>query len=718
MPDRTKAIRRMRLLRSTVALALICGVPSIGPSIGGFTKVHAAAPIADRLSGLPPRATLSFEPDLDTHQAHGSFVLHTPDYRVVIGPTSLQIGTASSPRGVRFSYLDANARARITPEGRSTAMVSYFQSRNPHLWKAGLPAYTRLLVSNLYPGIDLAYYISRSGLEYDLIVHPGADPHRIRLSTAGGRLGRQGALVWPVSGGTLALAAPTIYQQGAGHRVAGGYTLSTTGVVSFKTASYDPRHTLVIDPFLKVIGTSGYNSIGGTGTAITVDGAGNTYVTGTGSGQFPTTSGAALITLANQDVADSAIVVMKFNPAGKLLFSTYLGTVVGNGATDMSSAGIAVDGAGNVFVTGATDGADFPLVHPLFSYPPPNGSGGASYHAFVVKLNPTGSKILYSTYLGTALNSRGLGITVDKAGTAYVAGSTYADENPDDRQFPVTAHKRACPPGTDGFVAMLNPTGGKLLSASCIGATGTTRATAISLDSAHNVYVTGYTNIFPPQANLRIVSTQIGVNNIFVVKYDPTQTKVLYSAILGADGDSQGNAIAVDQAGDTYITGTTAAEHFPTTSGAFMPQQNAPNAAVTAAFALAITPAGTKLLYSTYLSGNTAVTGTGIVVDKHGNAFVAGTIARNLNMAVSADQVTFPLTKGAKYTKFNDNGDGFLTELNPRGTSILSSTLLGGLEPGGVALGSNGRPYLTGSSTRQDAQISEAKDTWFVVWAM
>jgi hypothetical protein len=391
---------------------------------------------------------------------------------------------------------------------------------------------------------------------------------------------------------------------------------------------------------------------------------------------------------------------------------------VGNGTTDMSSAGIAVDGAGNVYVTGTTDGTNFPLVHPLFSYPPPNGSGGAPYHAFVVKLNPTGSKILYSTFLGTELNSRGWGITVDKAGTAYVAGSTYADENPDDKQFPVTAGKRACPPGTDGFVALLNPTGGKLLSSACIGATGTTRALAIALDSARSIYVTGYTNIFPPKATLRLVSTQPGVNNIFVVKYDPTQTKVLYSAILGADGDSEGSAIAVDQAGDAYITGSTAAEQFPTTTGAFMRRQAAPTAAVTAAFALAINPAGNKLLYSTYLSGNTADAGTGITVDKQGDAFVAGSIARNLNMAVSADAVTFPLTKGAKYTKFNDNGDGFLTELNPHGTSILSSTLLGGLVPSGVALGPNGHAYLTGSVTQQDAKIAEAKDTWFAVWAM
>ena len=131
-----------------------------------------------------------------------------------------------------------------------------------------------------------------------------------------------------------------------------------------------------------------------------------------------------------------------------------------------------------------------------------------------------------------------------------------------------------------------------------------------------------------------------------------------------------------------------------------------------------IDPAGARLRYATYLSGNTDDAGTGIAVDAHGDAFVVGTIARNLNMAVSAGAVTFPVTKDALYTKFNINGDGFLTELNPGGTGVRSSTMLGGVVPGGVALGSNGHPALTGSVTRQDPQIAEAKDTWFVAWSL
>lgn len=620
---------------------------------------------------------------------------------------------------VRLSYLGTDPRARLAAEGRLPGTINAFLGRDPRRWPAGIHSYARLRVRDLYPGIDLLYYAGRYGLEYDLVVHPGADPLRIRIATAGDRPRlRGGELVWRIAGGTLALAAPTIYQREARTRLASGYCLTSGGVLSFSLARHDLRRTLIIDPYLKVIGTSGYNSIGGAGTAIAMDGAGNTYVTGTGSGQFPTTRGAAQTTLANQDVADSAIVVIKLDRAGKILFSTYLGTVPGNGTTGVSSAAIAVDGAGNVYVTGSTMGYNFPLVHPLISYPPPDGSSSPTYHAFVAKLDPAGSKLLYSTYLGGDMNSGGRGIAVDRAGTAYVVGSTAADENPDTKQFPVTPHNKACSPGTDGFVAMINPTGTKLLDAACIGATGSTHATAIALDQARNVYVTGYTNSYPPPERLRMVSDRPGVNNAFVVKYDQTMRTVLYAAFLGAGDDTQATAIAVDRAGGAYITGSTTAETFPTTSGTFMRQQGAPNAGARAAFVAALAPAGDRLRYATYLSGSTDDPGTGIAVDTHGYVFVTGTIARTINMIMSQNMVTFPITKGALHTTFDANGDGFLTELNRGGTGMRSSTLLGGIVPAGLALGPNGHPTLTGSITQQDPQIAEAKDTWFAVWSL
>jgi len=723
--EHMQAIRGLpRLVGAAALIRALCwgfspGSAAVGAA-GSSVEARAVPVMAARaVPGFQLQAPLSFEPILGAGRTGGSFLARASGYQALIGPTSLQIVAVIGSTRVRLSYLGANPGARLTAEGRLPGLVSYFRGRDPRRWQAGIRTYARLRVRDLYPGIDLLYYAGRHGLEYDLLVHPGADPRRIRIATAGATPRIQGAgLIWRTTGGTLTLAAPTLYQHGARTRPTGGYRLSAAGVLSIRVTSYDPRRTLVIDPYLKVIGTTGFNSIGGTGTAITVDAAGNTYVTGTGSGQFPTTRGAALTALANQDVANSAIVVMKFNPAGKMLFSTYLGAVLGNGTTGVSSAGIAVDSAGNVYITGSTDGTNFPLVHPLISYPPPDGSGTAAYHAFVAKLNPTGSKVLYSTYLGGDLNSSGSAITVDRAGAAYVVGSTAADQNPDTKQFLVAAHKTPCSPGTDGFIAMINPTGTKLLDAACIGATGATHATAIALDQARNIYVTGYTNAFPPNAPLRLVSQQLGVNNIFVVKYDQTQHKVFYAAFLGGGGDNQANAIAVNKAGDAYITGSTTAEDFPTTSGAFMRRQAAPNAGVKAAFALAINPPGDTLLYSTYLSGNTDDAGTGIAVNTHGNAFVTGTIARNLNMAVSAGQVTFPVTKGAMDTKFNVNGDGFLSELNPSGTGMLSSTLLKGLVPTALALGLHGHPTLTGSASQPDPQISAAMDTFFVVWSL
>ena len=710
-------ISRITRITGVVALAstlLVAGTGAAEPS-GAHAAPRSAAP-APILPGSRLREPLDFEPALGIGTTSNTFLVRASGYSALIGPASLQIMAGRTV--ARLGYLGTNPGALLTAEGRLPGTVSTFRGRDPRRWQAGTPTYARVRVRDLYPGIDLLYYAGRRGMEYDLVVHPGADPRRIRIATAGERPRLQGGeLVWHIGGGTIALAAPTIYQREGGTHLAGGYRLSSAGVLSFSLAGHDPRRTLVIDPYLKVIGTSGYNSIGGSGTAIAVDGAGNTYVTGTGSGQFPTTRGAAQTTLPNRNVADSAIVVIKLDRAGKILFSTYLGTVPGDGTTGVSNAAIAVDGAGDVYVTGTTTGYDFPLVHPLISYPPPDGGNAPIYHAFVAKLDPTGSRLLYSTYLGGGMNSGGRGIAVDQAGTAYVVGSTAADENPDTKQFPVTPHNRACSPGRDGFVAMINPTGSKLLDAFCIGATGATHATALAFDQAHNVYVTGYTNSYPPQERLRLVSEQAGVNNAFVVKYDQSLRKVLYAAFLGGSGDNQATAIAVDHAGVAYITGGTTAEDFPTTTGAFMRQQGAPTAGVGAAFVTAISPAGDRLRYSTYLSGNTGDAGTGIALGSHGDAFVTGTIARNLNMAVSAGQVTFPVTRGAMRSTFDAQGDGFLSELNPGGTGLRSSTLLG-VVPSGLALGPNGHPALTGSVIQQDPQIAEAKDTWLAVWSM
>ncbi len=226
MPDRMKTVIGMSLVRPAVALALLCG---IGSGTGGFTEAHAAAPIADRLIGSHPQAPLSFEPDLDTHQPPGSFLIHASGYSAVVGPTSL----SDRHRGWAEQRTALVSRRQSTGpyhsgKWRLPGLVSYFQSRDPDLRDAGLPAFNRLLVPNLYPGIDLVYYLSRQGLEYDLVVHPGADPHRIRMTTHGGRLDAQGSLVWKTAGGTFALAAPSIYQQAGRHRVSGGYSLSPT----------------------------------------------------------------------------------------------------------------------------------------------------------------------------------------------------------------------------------------------------------------------------------------------------------------------------------------------------------------------------------------------------------------------------------------------------------------------------------------------------------
>jgi hypothetical protein len=277
----------------------------------------------------------------------------------------------------------------------------------------------------VYPGIDVAFHGNQRSLEYDFNVSPGADPRRIVLGFSGARgirLDAQGSLVLRVGGAELRELAPVAYQLVGGrrHAVSSRFVLVGSGKVGISTGSYDRRLPLVIDPVLSYstyLGGSG----GDQGFGIAVDGQGNTYVTGNAQSS---NAGVVPFPTKNPIQADNAggsfidAFVTKLNPQGSaLVYSTYLG---GTGRDD--GMGIAVDGQGSAYVTGSTQSsgsppAGFPTQNPF----QPSMGGGLS-DAFLTKLNPQGSALVYSTYLGGTDNDFGAGVTVDAQGNANVTG--------------------------------------------------------------------------------------------------------------------------------------------------------------------------------------------------------------------------------------------------------------------------------------------------------
>ncbi|HEV8718084.1 MAG TPA: SBBP repeat-containing protein [Candidatus Binatia bacterium] len=369
-------------------------------------------------------------------------------------------------------------------------------------------------------------------------------------------------------------------------------------------------------------------------TAITVDASGNASVTGrTLSIDLPTIPGAFdrgcgtdgncngtcgdHCDLGNDRAFDAF--VAKLNATGSaLVYSTYLG-----GSRDEEGRGITVDTLGNAYVTGNSYSPDFPTVNPLqpaFGVCPPNCA-----NAFVTKLNATGSGLVYSTYFAVGqVNS----IAVDLSGNAYITGSTGSDDFPTVNPLQATRH------GLDAFITKVNASGSALLYSTYLGGSDREEGRGITVDSSGNVYVTGVTTS-PDFPTLNPVQPSFGGSyfDAFITKVNTAGSALVYSTYLGGSSQDEGNAIAVDLASNAYVTGVTYSDDFPTarplqpTRGSGICPSTGTASPCPDAFVIKLNTAGNTLLYSTYLGGSgssTSDTGSSIVVDAAGNAYVTG----------------------------------------------------------------------------------------------
>jgi hypothetical protein len=348
-----------------------------------------------------------------------------------------------------------------------------------------------------------------------------------------------------------------------------------------------------------------------------------------------------------------------------LIYSTFLG-----GSEVDAGYGIAVDSGGNAYVTGETHSANFSTMNPL---QPANGGGG---DVFIAKINPAGSALVYSTYLGGSGQEIGYGIAVDTAGSVYVTGGTSSTDFPT-----MSPLQPSFGGGEDGFVAKINPSGSALVYSTYLGGSGQEIGYGIAVDSTGNAYVSGYTTStdFPTMNPLQ-PSYGGGYYDAFVAKINPAGSAFVYSTYLGGSQQDVGSGIAVDSAGNAYVTGNTQSADFPTTPGAFQ-------TTCCGAFVTKLNPSGSALVYSTYLDNGG---GSSIAVDSEGNAYISGT----------TDSTNFPTTPGAFQTTFGGGSyDTFVSKLNPSGSALIYSTYLGGggYDLGyGIAVDSVGNAYVTG----------------------
>ena len=609
-----------------------------------------------------------------------------------------------APKGgvLRMKLRNANPVAKVTGVDELPGTSNYFIGNDPAKWRTRVPTYAKVKYEGIYSGINLIYYGNQRQLEYDFIVAPGADPHRIAFDVHGAkwiRRDQHGDLVLKMSGGEIRWHKPVVYQEkdGARQEIAARYAITTATRVGIELASYDPSLPLYIDPLIYSTFLGGTNYLDA-GSGIAVDSAGNAYVAGyTSVGNFPVTPGAFQTSFDSQN--EDAFVT-KISPDGStLVYSTFLG----NGTWNWSS-GIAVDSFGDAYVVGGTFSTDFPTTPGAFRTTCADVDNGQCVYwaVFVTEINPSGSALVYSTYLGdTGPVNQNFAIAVDSSGSAYVTGGTVLSD------FPVTtgAFQTACNSCSDvypyignAFVTKLNSSGSALIYSTYLGGSGGSDGSSIALDSADNAYVTGSAGPgFPttPGAFQTTCGNPGTCGNPFVTKINPSGSGLVYSTYLNPSAGYfgiSGNGIAVDSGGYAYVVGATNSPYFPTTPGAFQTIYVGSPCCTPNAFVTKFNPTGSALVYSTYLGGTGGAAGNSIVVDSRGDAYVTGSAGPG-----------FPI-KNWLQRPLGINSV-FVTKFNPTGSGLVYSTLLGGApstQPfvygNGIAVDGAGNTYVTGTT--------------------
>ena len=692
-------------IRSTVRILPLLIIAAIGlvpasPRATTNTDERLRVQVSEAYARLP----LSFEANRGQTDGRVEFLAHgaghtlfltrteavlvlTTQQRLtdVTGPSAQLASRESGPvtrTNLRMTFVGANPAPRMSGREELPGKANYFIGNDPAKWRTNVPTYAKVGYDGLYPGIDLVYYSTQRHLEYDFVIRPGADPTGIVLGFDGihrVEVDAQGELVLHTAAGAIRQRKPLIYQELRGRRieVPGGYVLKRGRQVGFEVAAYDRSRPLVIDPVLVYSTYLGGNAFD-KGFGIAIDALGNAYVTGqTRSTDFPATAGA--FQTAHRGAVSNAFVT-KLNATGSaVLYSTYLGG--SDGSADLGI-GIAVDPSGAAYVTGRAGSTDFPTTPGAFR----TTTDGGFADAFVTKLNPAGSGLVYSTYLGGSAFDIAFGIAVNTAGNAYVVGETESTD------FPATAgaFQTTSAAFAKGFVTKLNAAGSALVYSTYLGGSNTGETSSIAVDASGNAYVTGDTasTDFPITAGAFQTTAASLSFHAFVTKLNALGSNLVYSTYLGGTAQEFGVGIVVDALGQAYVTGVTNSTDFPTTPGAFQTVLSGNGDA----FVTKLNAAGSALVYSTYLGGTSVESGASIAVDAFGHAYVTGATA-------SSD---FPSTSGAFHnvlTAFASHA--FVTKLNLTGATLVYSTYLGGnsFEAGsGIAVDASGTAYVTGAT--------------------
>jgi hypothetical protein len=625
--------------------------------------------IIDAFKGLP----LHFEPNVGQVAPEVAYLSRSTGRSLFLtkGEAVLTWNASSVPAAqaaLRMKYVGANPDPTIVGLDEMSSKSNYFIGGRES-WRSGVPHVARVEYQQIYPGIDLIFYGNPIRLEYDFEVAPGIDPSTIRLRFAGADslgLDDHGNLVLDVAGDRVVQTAPQIYQPSgdAARAVEGGYELYGEGQVGFHIPEYDAGQPLVIDPTLvysTYLGGDYADWVGG----IAVDQHGQAYITGSaGSTDFPTKNALQ----SDKGVGEDAFVAKLDLTGGRLLFSTFFGgggddnsyaivvspnekifvsgitasgttfptlnalqptlggsldayllklnrtgstlhfsTFLGGSSTEYGNA-LALDPDGKVIMVGETQSSDFPTVKAY------QKSSGGLGDIFVAKIGATGASMAYSTFLGGSSTDGGEGVAVSEDGELFVTGYTYSADFPTSSAFqPLLGG------GRDAVVLKMSSTGAGLVYSTYLGGTGNEKGSGVAIDGLGHAYVTGETRStdFPTEAALIGVFPNMS-DTAFVSKLRPAGKNLVYSTFLGGSFSDSGRGIAVDDAGNAHVVGTTYSSTFPVVNPVmdYVSSRDI--------FLSILNPPGEALISSTTFGGSGHDEGQAVVLDGKGGVYIVG----------------------------------------------------------------------------------------------
>jgi hypothetical protein len=632
------------------------------------------------------------------------------EYDFVVAPNTDPASIKLHFEGAKWLKLDKNGELDVVAKNGEIAFHKPVVYQN----KDGL----RQTVEGrfvLEAGNSISFVVGPYDHSQSLIIDPTLAYSTYLGGTSGGSYGT--AITVDSSGDAYVtgIAYPTSFPTTSGAFQTANNSSTATVFDTFVTKLNATGTALVYSTYL---GGSGNISVAGTlnhgdyPTSIRVDSSGDAYVAGIAfSTDFPKTSGAYQAVNNGGSNGVSNCFVTKLNTTGTaLVYSTYLGGSGISGYTEQASLGvaggdgcsaIAIDSSGSAYVAGEAYSSNFPVTSG--AYQTTNKSATNSRpNAFVSKINPDGTALDYSTYLGGSNGDSGMGIAVDASENAYIAGGTYSSD------FPVTSgayqsSNNDSGNGSEAFVAKLNATGSSLVYSTYLGGSGNPNgpsgnnngdgAVSIAVDSSDHAYIFGLTSSsdFPTSSGAYQTANNAFSSgsgpNYFVTKLNTLGSALVYSTYLGGSQAnlSAGSAgMAVDSSGDVYITGYAMGTDFPVTANAY---QAAPACALAiyqsvpyeyeSPIFVELNPTGTSLVYSTYFGGSGTINISGPLVSVYNcdEAYgLALDTSNDVYLTGNATSSNFPITTDAFQTTNPVNGSAFISKFSMSVTSTTVST--------------------------------------------